>query len=135
MAALVTMTAVCRWSPEGDPQPGKVSDRHASLAGWQVVHSRIDELPKGLLPPGLSGKWCGWGSAALPGGHKGSAALGGHAAAFVEIKIGGDARPSTSSNLPSADLQEERLELNLVSSPRSQSTAVSIRVTYDTCDV
>lgn len=52
--ALVTDTAVYHWSMEGDSQPTKVFDRHASLAGCQIIHYRTDEQQKWLLLIGIS---------------------------------------------------------------------------------
>uniref|UniRef100_A0A671MTG7 Clathrin, heavy chain-like 1 n=1 Tax=Sinocyclocheilus anshuiensis TaxID=1608454 RepID=A0A671MTG7_9TELE len=52
--ALVTDTAVYHWSMEGDSQPIKVFDRHASLAGCQIINYRTDEQQKWLLLIGIS---------------------------------------------------------------------------------
>lgn len=52
--ALVTDTAVYHWSMEGDSQPVKVFDRHASLAGCQIINYRTDEVQKWLLLIGIS---------------------------------------------------------------------------------
>lgn len=52
--ALVTDTAVYHWSMEGDSQPAKVFDRHASLAGCQIINYRTDEQQKWLLLIGIS---------------------------------------------------------------------------------
>ncbi|MEQ2206420.1 hypothetical protein XENOCAPTIV_029134 [Xenoophorus captivus] len=52
--ALVTDTAVYHWSMEGDSQPTKVFDRHASLAGCQIINYRTDEQQKWLLLIGIS---------------------------------------------------------------------------------
>lgn len=52
--ALVTETAVYHWSMEGDCQPTKMFDRHASLAGCQVIHYRTDTHQKWLLLVGIS---------------------------------------------------------------------------------
>lgn len=52
--ALVTDTAVFHWSMEGDSQPNKVFDRHASLAGCQIINYRTDEQQKWLLLIGIS---------------------------------------------------------------------------------
>jgi hypothetical protein len=40
--ALVTETSVYHWSMEGDSQPMKIFDRHASLAGCQIINYRCD---------------------------------------------------------------------------------------------
>ncbi|RXN31522.1 clathrin heavy chain 1-like isoform X3 [Labeo rohita] len=52
--ALVTDTAVYHWSMEGDSQPIKMFDRHASLAGCQIINYRTDEQQKWLLLIGIS---------------------------------------------------------------------------------
>lgn len=52
--ALVTDTAVYHWSMEGDSQPAKVFDRHASLVGCQIINYRTDEQQKWLLLIGIS---------------------------------------------------------------------------------
>lgn len=52
--ALVTDSAVYHWSMEGDSQPTKVFDRHASLAGCQIINYRTDEQQKWLLLIGIS---------------------------------------------------------------------------------
>lgn len=52
--ALVTDTAVYHWSMEGDSQPTKVFDRHASLAGCQIINYRTDQQQKWLLLIGIS---------------------------------------------------------------------------------
>lgn len=52
--ALVTDTAVYHWSMEGDSQPTKMFDRHASLAGCQIINYRTDEQQKWLLLIGIS---------------------------------------------------------------------------------
>ncbi len=52
--ALVTDSAVYHWSMEGDSQPTKMFDRHASLAGCQIINYRTDEQQKWLLLIGIS---------------------------------------------------------------------------------
>lgn len=52
--ALVTETAVYHWSMEGESQPQKMFDRHASLAGCQIINYRTDEHQKWLLLIGIS---------------------------------------------------------------------------------
>lgn len=51
---LVTETAVFHWSMEGDSQPVKVFDRHASLAGSQIINYRADSDEKWLFLVGIS---------------------------------------------------------------------------------
>lgn len=62
--ALVTETTVYHWSMEGDSQPVKMFDRHASLAGCQMIHYRTDEYQKWLLLIGISAQVSFW----LPSG-------------------------------------------------------------------
>lgn len=52
--ALVTETAVYHWSMEGESLPQKMFDRHASLAGCQIINYRTDENQKWLLLIGIS---------------------------------------------------------------------------------
>lgn len=56
--ALVTDSAVYHWSMEGDSQPTKVFDRHASLAGCQIINYRTDHQQKWLLLIGISAQVC-----------------------------------------------------------------------------
>ncbi|CAB3996321.1 AChain A, PEPTIDE-IN-GROOVE INTERACTIONS LINK TARGET PROTEINS TO THE B-PROPELLER OF CLATHRIN, partial [Paramuricea clavata] len=51
--ALVTDAAVFHWSMEGDSQPQKVFDRHASLTGCQIINYRTDRDQKWLLLIGI----------------------------------------------------------------------------------
>ncbi|XP_012517058.1 PREDICTED: clathrin heavy chain 2-like [Propithecus coquereli] len=52
--SLVTETTVYHWSVEGDSQPVKMFDRHASLAGYQMIHYRTDKNQEWLLLIGIS---------------------------------------------------------------------------------
>lgn len=54
--ALVTETAVFHWSMEGDSQPLKMFDRHASLSGQQIINYRTDHRVQWLLLIGISGQ-------------------------------------------------------------------------------
>lgn len=56
--ALVTDTTVFHWSMEGDSQPTKMFDRHASLAGCQIINYRTDDQQKWLLLIGISAQVC-----------------------------------------------------------------------------
>lgn len=56
--ALVTDTTVLHWSMEGDSQPIKMFDRHASLAGCQIINYRTDDQQKWLLLIGISAQVC-----------------------------------------------------------------------------
>ncbi|ELW64722.1 Clathrin heavy chain 2 [Tupaia chinensis] len=95
--ALVTETTVYHWSMEGDSQPTKMFDRHASLAGCQVIHYRADEGQKWLVLVGISAQQNRVvGAIQLYSvDRKVSQAIEGHAAAFAEFKVEGNAKPST----------------------------------------
>ncbi|XP_040859504.1 clathrin heavy chain 2 [Ochotona curzoniae] len=95
--ALVTETAVYHWSMEGDCQPTKMFDRHASLAGCQVIHYRTDTHQKWLLLVGISAQQNRViGAMQLYSvDRKVSQPIEGHAAAFAEFKMEGNAKPAT----------------------------------------
>ncbi|XP_044051019.1 clathrin heavy chain 1 isoform X3 [Siniperca chuatsi] len=95
--ALVTDTAVYHWSMEGDSQPAKVFDRHASLAGCQIINYRTDEQQKWLLLIGISAQQNRVvGAMQLYSvDRKVSQPIEGHAAAFGDFKVEGNAKPST----------------------------------------
>lgn len=52
--ALVTGTSVYHWSMEGDSQPVKVFDRHASLNGNQIINYRVNSDEKWMVLVGIS---------------------------------------------------------------------------------
>uniref|UniRef100_A0A5F8H8F9 Clathrin heavy chain n=1 Tax=Monodelphis domestica TaxID=13616 RepID=A0A5F8H8F9_MONDO len=95
--ALVTDTAVYHWSMEGDSQPLKVFDRHASLAGCQIINYRTDDHQKWLLLIGISAQQNRVvGAMQLYSvDRKVSQPIEGHAAAFAEFKIEGNSKTST----------------------------------------
>lgn len=95
--ALVTHTTVYHWSMEGDAQPIKMFDRHASLAGCQLVHYRTDAYRKWLLLIGISAQQNHVaGTMQLYSVERNvSQPIEGHAAAFAEFKIEGNPKPST----------------------------------------
>ncbi|XP_054181940.1 clathrin heavy chain 2 isoform X12 [Homo sapiens] len=95
--ALVTETAVYHWSMEGDSQPMKMFDRHTSLVGCQVIHYRTDEYQKWLLLVGISAQQNRVvGAMQLYSvDRKVSQPIEGHAAAFAEFKMEGNAKPAT----------------------------------------
>ncbi|KAG8597249.1 hypothetical protein GDO81_002222 [Engystomops pustulosus] len=95
--ALVTETAVYHWSMEGDSQPQKMFDRHASLAGCQIINYRTDEQQKWLLLIGISAQQNRVvGAMQLYSvDRKVSQPIEGHAAAFAEFKIERNSKPST----------------------------------------
>uniref|UniRef100_A0A8C7MML0 Clathrin heavy chain n=1 Tax=Oncorhynchus kisutch TaxID=8019 RepID=A0A8C7MML0_ONCKI len=95
--ALVTEVAVYHWSMEGDSQPIKVFDRHASLAGCQIINYRTDEQQKWLLLIGISAQQNRVvGAMQLYSvDRKVSQPIEGHAAAFGEFKVEGNTKAST----------------------------------------
>ncbi|NXE55095.1 CLH1 protein, partial [Dromaius novaehollandiae] len=82
---------------EGESQPQKMFDRHASLAGCQIINYRTDEHQKWLLLIGISAQQNRVvGAMQLYSvDRKVSQPIEGHAAAFAEFKIEGNAKPST----------------------------------------
>ncbi|CAL1614921.1 unnamed protein product [Knipowitschia caucasica] len=95
--ALVTDSAVYHWSMEGESQPSKVFERHTSLSGCQIINYRTDEQHKWLLLVGISAQ-----QNRVVGAmqlysveRKVSQPIEGHAAAFGEFKVEGNALPST----------------------------------------
>ncbi|XP_076859512.1 clathrin heavy chain 1 isoform X2 [Brachyhypopomus gauderio] len=95
--ALVTDTTVYHWSMEGDSQPIKMFDRHASLAGCQIINYRTDEAQKWLLLIGISAQQNRVvGAMQLYSvDRKVSQPIEGHAAAFGQYKLDGNQNPST----------------------------------------
>ncbi|KAM9194420.1 LOW QUALITY PROTEIN: clathrin heavy chain 2 [Dugong dugon] len=94
--ALVTKTTVYHWNMEGD-SPMKIFDRHASLMGCQMIHYRTDKYQKWLLLIGISVQQNRVvGAMQLYSvDRKVSQSTEGHAAAFAEFMIKGNARSST----------------------------------------
>ncbi|XP_016099575.1 clathrin heavy chain 1-like [Sinocyclocheilus grahami] len=95
--ALVTDTAVYHWSMEGDSQPIKVFDRHASLAGCQIINYRTDEQQKWLLLIGISAQQNRVVGAMqlFSVDRKVSQPIEGHSAAFGLYKLEGNPNAST----------------------------------------
>ncbi|XP_075389517.1 clathrin heavy chain 2 isoform X1 [Tenrec ecaudatus] len=95
--ALVTETAVFHWGMDGDVPPVKMFDRHFSLAGCQVIQYRMDPNQKWLLLIGISAQQNRVvGMIQLYSiDKKVSQSIEGHAAAFAEFLIEGNAKPST----------------------------------------
>lgn len=97
---LVTSSAVYHWSMEGESGPSKIFDRHASLAGTQIINYRASADEKWLVLVGISGNTSGApnafkvkGNMQLYSRDRGvSQPIEGHAAAFAELKT--DAAPS-----------------------------------------
>lgn len=100
--ALVTDTACYHWSMEGDSQPQKVFDRHSSLAGCQIINYRTDAKQQWLLLIGISAQVGDAQTNRVVGAmqlysveRKVSQPIEGHAAAFAQFTIPGNAAPST----------------------------------------
>ncbi|XP_053209448.1 clathrin heavy chain 1-like [Panonychus citri] len=95
--ALVTETAVYHWSMEGDSQPVKMFDRHASLTGCQIINYRTDHRVQWLLLIGISaaqGRVVG-AMQLYSTERKVSQPIEGHAAAFSTFKMDGNSEVST----------------------------------------
>ncbi|KAF9165116.1 hypothetical protein BGX20_000714 [Mortierella sp. AD010] len=94
--ALVTSTSVYHWSMEGDSQPVKVFDRHASLSGNQIINYRINSDEKWMVLVGISSQGGRVvGAMQLYSKDRGvSQAIEGHAGAFAELKLDGASSPS-----------------------------------------
>lgn len=95
--ALVTESSVYHWSMEGDSQPVKMFDRHASLNGCQIINYRTDPKQQWLLLIGISAQ-----QSRVVGAmqlysveRKCSQPIEGHAASFAQFKMEGNAEAST----------------------------------------
>ncbi|MCO5556042.1 hypothetical protein L7F22_009586 [Adiantum nelumboides] len=95
---LVTSTAVYHWTMEGESNPSKIFDRHASLAGTQIINYRASADEKWLCLIGISSNTAPnafkvKGNMQLYSRDRGvSQPIEGHAAAFAELKS--DTAPS-----------------------------------------
>jgi clathrin heavy chain len=94
---IVTDMAVYHWSMEGDSQPVKMFDRHATLQGCQIINYRTDNSMQWLLLIGISAQ-----DNRVAGRmqlysveRKVSQPIEGHAACFTQFKIEGNKEPST----------------------------------------
>ncbi|KAF9335342.1 hypothetical protein BGZ91_010517, partial [Linnemannia elongata] len=94
--ALVTSTSVYHWSMEGDSQPVKVFDRHASLNGNQIINYRVNSDEKWMLLVGISSQGGRVvGAMQLYSKDRGvSQPIEGHAAAFAQLKLDGGSSPT-----------------------------------------
>ncbi|XP_006902589.1 PREDICTED: clathrin heavy chain 2 [Elephantulus edwardii] len=119
--ALVTETAVYHWNMAGDSQPVKMFDRHASLAGCQLIHYRTDKDQKWLLLVGISAQQNHVvGAMQLYSvDRKVSQPIEGHAAAFAEFMIEGNAKPSTLFCFAVHTHTESKLHITEVGQPAS----------------
>lgn len=99
---IVTETAVYHWSVlDATAPPQKVFDRHASLLGAQIINYRTTPDEKWLVLVGISGNPSSpsafkvKGAMQLYSRDRGvSQPIEGHAAAFAEMKLDGNAHPT-----------------------------------------
>lgn len=117
--ALVTETAVYHWSMEGDSQPKKIFDRHASLAGCQIINYRTD----------ASQQWCVLVGISAPANRvvgamqlfsverQVSQPIEGHTATFAQFKVPGNAAESTLFVFAVRSAQGGKLHVIEVSTP------------------
>jgi clathrin heavy chain len=94
---IVTEQAVYHWSMEGDSQPVKMFDRHATLHGCQIINYRTDHSMQWLLLIGIlaqenrvAGRMQLYSQE-----RKVSQPIEGHAACFAQLKLEGNKEPST----------------------------------------
>lgn len=99
---LVTDTAVFHWSiTDATSPPAKVFDRHASLAGAQIINYRVSGDEKWLVLVGISGNSTNPAAFKVKGAmqlysreRNVSQPIEGHAAAFADLKLEGGATPT-----------------------------------------
>jgi clathrin heavy chain len=94
---IVTDQSVYHWSMEGDSQPVKIFDRHATLQGTQIISYSTD----------IDMKWLVLGGVQVQDGQalgrmqlysverKVSQPLEGHASCFAQFKLDNNKEPST----------------------------------------
>jgi clathrin heavy chain len=94
--AIVTRGAVYHWSMEGSSDPLKIFDRHAGLAGTQIINYRADSTQKWLLLVGIAQKEGRIaGAMQLYSVEKAvSQVIEGHAGAFANHTLKGASKPS-----------------------------------------
>ncbi|THH15617.1 hypothetical protein EW146_g4889 [Bondarzewia mesenterica] len=99
---MVTDTAVYHWTiADATSPPQKIFDRHATLAGCQIINYRVSADEKWMVLIGISGNSTNpsafkvKGSMQLYSRDRGvSQPIEGHAAAFAEIKLEGHQHPT-----------------------------------------
>ena len=94
--AIVTNSACFHWSIEGDAKPVKVFDRHASLAGCQIIKYKASSDGKWLCVIGIKKGSQGGiaGAMQLYSTERSvSQALEGHAGTFVDVAVNGEKKP------------------------------------------
>ncbi|KZO92891.1 clathrin heavy chain [Calocera viscosa TUFC12733] len=102
MIGLVTDTAVFHWST-ADPTspPQKIFDRHATLAGAQIINYRVSDDEKWVVLIGIAGNNNNPAAFRVKGAmqlynrdRNVSQPIEGHAASFAEIKLDGSSAPT-----------------------------------------
>ncbi|EEB11299.1 clathrin heavy chain, putative [Pediculus humanus corporis] len=95
--ALVTESSVYHWSMEGDSTPQKMFDRHSSLNACQIINYRTDPNQAWLLLIGITvqGNRVAGAMQLYSVERKCSQPIEGHAAAFAQFKMEGNAEMST----------------------------------------
>lgn len=127
--ALVTETAVYHWPMEGDATPAKVFDRHASLAGCQIINYRVDAAGKWNLLVGISaqaGRIVG-AMQLYSQDRKVSQPIEGHAASFAQFKMEGNKSESTLFVFAVRNLQGGKLHIIEVGTPAEGNQAFQKR--------
>ncbi len=96
LLGLVTETACYHWSIEGESGPVKVFDRHASLAGSQIINYEVSADEKWMVVIGISAQQGRVvGNMQLYNKDRGvSQPLEGHAASFASIKLDAAGAPN-----------------------------------------
>lgn len=95
---IVTDSSVCHWSiTDTTTPPQKVFDRHAALAGSQIINYRISADEKWMVLIGISGNTANPSAFKVKGSMQlysreraVSQLIEGHAAAFAEVKLDGN---------------------------------------------
>ena len=115
---IVTELAVYHWSMEGDSQPVKVFDRHATLQGCQILSYSTDKEMKWLALGGLSlqnGQAVGR-MQLYSVDRQVSQPIEGHAACFAQFKYQSNKEPSTIFSFAARGAQGGKLHILEVSS-------------------
>jgi len=115
MVAMVTGAAVFHWSMEGDTQPQKVFDRHASLSDCQIINYKTSPDEKWMVLVGIKsepGTQRIVGAMQLYSKEKNvSQPIAGHAAAFHSYMCEGYTTPSTLFTFANKDAAGAKLHV------------------------
>ncbi|KAJ3372990.1 hypothetical protein HDU91_001672 [Kappamyces sp. JEL0680] len=132
MLGLVTESACYHWSIEGESGPVKVFDRHASLAGSQIINYKASADEKWMVVIGISAQQGRVvGNMQLFNKDRGvSQPLEGHAASFASLNLDAAAPPSKLFTFASRTANGAKLHIIEVdrteSSPPFQKKSVDI---------